>query len=99
VGAIYHFPSENMGLLARPGRTWVLYMHSFLKKSETPPTSPTRRVPRGPKGIVERQGNNRIRIIDEFSELVAGYQADNLPLGELRQGGALWRQMEFEAIP
>jgi hypothetical protein len=40
--------------------------------------------------IDERLGNNGIRITDEFSELLSGYQADNLP-GEAE---ARWRLVE-----
>jgi hypothetical protein len=40
--------------------------------------------------IDERKGNNGIRITDEFSELVAGCQAGNLP----READARWRLVE-----
>jgi hypothetical protein len=36
--------------------------------------------------IVERKGYNGIRITDEFSELLSGFQADNLP-ARLRRDG------------
>jgi hypothetical protein len=40
--------------------------------------------------VDERQGNNGIRITDEFSGLVAGCQADNLP----HEAEARWRLVE-----